>query len=485
MTEVKWGKTFLLAFILLALGSLVYWNEFERKPKIEKKELESKRLFSLGDGTVSKIVVVGKAGRFTLECENTAGCKPNDSSNWKISEPEALKGDSANIDSLLSSFAGLDYQERFDLSKDDAEKRKRLLSEYGLSSERIASSTTQRVSIKRTNGEETVAYFGELHPMNDAFFVSIAKIAQGKEAVRDENAVYVVPNYIKLTFERDLTYWRDKHLFSFASPDVDRFELHGLRGKSIGTKKDSTWTVNDLPGDFETVESLLNAALQISAKTFVTEKELKDAVKFLTLELQKGDEKPVVLSLYMRAEKKKDTGKLFAKVSNLASVFEVEFSLRERLDKAPKEFRRAKLITMMERFGAKKIEITSERTGPGPIVLENKDGRWTDATRNIEIDYQKIQGLLDKLSGSQIRDFDTKEIEPPKTGAMTLKIYDEQKNLKKEFVFWDSQNHSSYAIDRLAKRKESFKMDLSVREYLPTSNDFFIPKPTGALAPKK
>lgn len=475
MSEVKWGKTFFLALVLLGLGTLVYWNEYERKPREEKKELAAKRVFSVAAKAISKIEIVGKAGSFTFDCASSAGCKANDSSNWMISNPEKLKGDSANIDSALSSLAGLDYQDRFDLSKEDAEKKNRLLREYGLNEERLKDPSAKRIRMTATDGTTTTATFGEIHPMTDAFFVSLG----------DENTVYVVPNYIKLTFERDLTYWRDKHLFSFAPPDVEHFELHGVHGKSTGDKKDGVWTVNKLPGDFENIESLLNAALLSQAKAFVSERDLAGAAKFLTLALQKANEKPVTLTLYMKADRKKDAGKLYAHVSNREPIFEVEMSLKDRLDHAPKDFRQSKLITMMERFGAKKIEFSSERLGASPLILENKDGRWIDAGQKVDADYQKIQGLLDKLSGNQIRDFDSTNISLPKTGVTTLKIYDELKNLKKELVFWDAADHSFYARDQMAKRKESFKMDLSVREYLPTSSDFFIPRPTATPAPGK
>lgn len=475
MSEVKWGKTFLLALVLLGLGSLVYWNEFERKPKQEKKELAAKRLFSVASSTIAKIEIVGKNGPFNLECALPQGCKANDSSTWSISNPEKIKGDSSNIDSLLSSLAGIDYQDRFDLSKEDPEKRKRLLTEYGLSSDRLKDPNTKRIRMTASNGESMTAYFGETHPINDAFFVSLG----------DENTVYVVPNYIKLTFERDLTYWRDKHLFSIASPDIDHFELHGVLGKSVGDKKEGVWTVNGLPGDFETIDSLLNAALLTQAKAFVTEKELSQAAKFLTLELRKTNEKAITLNLYIKAEKKKDAGKLYARVSNLTPLFELEMSMKDRLDHAPKDFRQSKLMTMMERFASKRIEFSSKSIGSEPLVIENRDGRWIDSNHQTDADYQKVQGLLDKLSGNQIRDFDSKETDPPKSGVTTVRIYDELKVLKKEFLFWDTAQHDFYAADKMAKRKESFKMDLSVREYLPTSSDFFVPRPSATPKPQK
>src|SRR5688500_6292052 len=141
MSEVKWGRTAILALVLFILGSIVYWHEFKHKPSKEESEAQSKKLFQLKDAQISIITLSDGSRKFVFRCDDLASklCKPGSNPKWDLVEPVKAKADETNVNSLVSSLDQLTSSESISLKDETAEKKKSLLQEYGLSEEKRTS----------------------------------------------------------------------------------------------------------------------------------------------------------------------------------------------------------------------------------------------------------------------------------------------------------------------------------------------------------
>jgi hypothetical protein len=534
MTQVKWGKQLALAAILFVFGAVAFWKEYKQKPAEEAKEEQAKKLFPIKDTALKGVWLTDGVRTFSIVCSDFDKklCKPGDNSHWELESPSKLKADDANVNALLSSLSQVAISDTIDLKDETPEKRAALLKEYGLDPATRMAPTTRKVHI-RTGTTDTVVYFGVTHPIGDGIFAGIEKFPAGQEhsGKIDETKVVLVPSYFKSNLEHDLTYWRDKKLLTVGAHEIDSFTLDGTKAYVVGTRKDGQWQLRagqskaeDLSGDIENVDSLLTAAAYLSAKSFVSDskddpaakaalKGAKPVVK-LTLRKEKGTAKeqpePITLTFYQKGDAAKPAPKnpkdkkaapasgatkLYVTVSNLDPLFELEPYAKDRIDKELKELRLAKLITSMERFGAKRLEFSGEPIGSPALVLTNANGKWINDGDKADVDSEKVQNLLDKLSGNRIKDFlSGSSIPTGEDKGLTLAVGDEKTKAKRELVFWKAGD-KLYGRDLLAGRKEAFVLDTTMIPELPWDRAAFkkgapsavkapVPPPGSAAAGK-
>lgn len=518
MTHVNWTKQAILAGGLLVLGTAAYWLEYKHKPEQESKEEQNKKLFNLKDVQVKEVLIHDGIGHtFDIHCSDATStlCKPGENSKWELSQPLKLKADDANANALISTLNNLTFSETIDLKDETPEKRASLLKEYGLDATARALPGTRQIAVA-TPGGTTVLYLGQTHPIGDSIFGVAETVAAGQKPTGkvNEDKVYLVPTYFKTNFDHDLTYWRDKKLLTASAHEIESFELKDPKAQIQGTRKDGQWTLKtakegEFPGDIENIDNLLTAATFLTAKGFASDDkndakakaDLKGAKAIVTLTMQqeKGTNKeppaPIVLTLYQKGAAKPAakgakpgapaSNLLYATVSNLDPLYELEPNALDRLNKDVKDLRLAKLITSMERFTAKKITIEGKPLGNPPLVLLDKDGKWSIEGVAHPIANDKVQGLLDKLSGNRIQEFLIGSAIPSgENDGLNVKLADEKGQTKRELAFWKSGG-KLYARDLASKRKEAFLVDIAVQDALPWSRDFFDQKeaPPHASAP--
>jgi len=492
MKKVNWKVPFLLALSLFVLGSFAYWMEFQQKPKREEKEEQAKKLFLLKDTQVQSVNIVTGKKAYLLKCLDLEAklCKPGDNSKWEVAEPVKLRADDSNVNSLLSTLNNINASDTIGLKEESPEKRAALLKDYGL--DPLARADGRRIEVT-TGAGTALLYLGQTHPIGEAIFA-----LRGDPAQVDENSVYLIPNYFRTNFEKDLTHWRDKKLVNFAAQDVINFKLDGGKAKSIsGAKSDGKWSLNfkkeSYPGDTENIEALLNSLSFLAAKDFVAESKddktakaaLRGAKVDLKISVEKGEQaKPgetVVLTLYRKSGKTAD--RLFATVSNKDQLFELEINSKNRLDKDLKDLRLTKLITSMERFTAKRLEFSGTPIGSPPLVAVNTEGKWVSMPEKVELDSEKLQKMLDKLSGNRIKEFLTgRQIPAGEKDGLRVLIGDAMVEKKQQFVFWKNSG-KLYARDHGSQRPEAFLIDFAVQDDLPWNRDFFKPTPKPSPTP--
>lgn len=491
MSKVSWKGPLILAIILFVVSSAVYWLEFSYRPEKEEAEEKEKKPFVLDDRSIKSIRIQSGAGKngssFLFECQDVDKdlCKPGDNSRWKVIEPRKLSADDSNVNSLVSTLNNLTASERIDLKDESEEKKKDLLKQYGLSESKRTGSDAHRIEITFADGKTLTGYFGDKHPISGGRFTATAK---GSDL--NKNRVFVSPTHIETTFERNLTYWRDKKLFSVSTNQIKGFHLDGTKSDLQATKEDGKWILDpagkekDLPGDIENVDSLLTSATYLTAKDIPFEDKtssgartaLRKAKKVLSLELRLVKEKtgPVHLSLYKEGDG--TSAKVFATVSNLDPVYLLDSAAITQLDKSVKDLRLNKLITSMDRFSTQKIEIESAATNSeGTYSLKQENGEWKVARGTIEaFDPGKVQELLDKLASTRIRDFVSgAEAKASKEGHLIFVLYGEdEESPTRKLQFWRSKG-KLYGKDLNSGRNEAFLLEASLADALPWKKEHF------------
>jgi hypothetical protein len=497
MTHVNWTKQASLAAVLLVLGTTAYWLEYKHKPEKEGLEEQNKKIFSLKDLQVQDLILLDSSGHpLEVRCSDATSklCKPGDNSKWEIAQPLRLKADDSNVNALVSALNNLTVSETIDLKDETSEKRAALLKEYGLDAASLALPASKKIEVTTPKGT-TVLHLGYNHPIGDSIFglIETSNAGQKPTGKVDDTKVYLVPTYFKANFDHDLTYWRDKKLMTASAHEIESFKLTAAPKTNFsGERKDGQWTLKtakgeELPGDIENIDNLLTAATFLTAKTFVTDNKsdvtAKAALKgtrpalTLTLQQEKGSNKeapaPMILTLFQKpqAGAHKAAERLFATVSNLDPLFELESTSLPRLDKEIKDLRLTKLVTSMERFTAKRLEFSGKPLGKTSLVMTSKDGRWSIEGDKAEPSNAKIQALMDKLSGNRIQEFLTSAPAGESEG-ITVQLGDEKSNDTRKIVFWKNAD-KLYARDMHGKRKESFRVDPAIQSDLPWTRDFF------------
>ena len=499
MSQISWYRQLGLALLLFGLGSGAIWLEYKHKPAQEALEEQGKKIFQLSDHNkedlIQSIALISPQKRVILNCAEGASrtCKPGDNSKWEILDPLKAKADDSNVNSLVSSLNNLKSTESINLKEETPEKKAALLKEYGLDS--TSRKNTQQIRVKTAQGESTL-YLGLTHPIGESIFAIVEK------GNSNENSVYLIPTQFKSNLDHDLSHWRDKRLFSLSAQEIESFQIENPKGRFSAERKNGKWTLHaaqeELQGDIETVDSLLSTGVFLSAKSFLSDSKgdpkalstLKGTSKVASLSIQqsKGTSKETPAPLLLNLFQKKDKGPtqhLYATVSNLDPVFEIDPSSLDRLNKSAKELRLSKLITSMDRFAAKHLEFSGTPIGPTSLKLSEKEGKWILESNKKEASKEKVQELLDKLSGNRIKDFLKGTAVPSGSKeGLILTLEDEKSSSKRQFVFWKNGD-LLYAKDLLAPKEEAFLVDKVLKDALPWNSTFFNVEEKKLDQPKK
>jgi len=484
MLQVSWTRQAILAVLLFVFGMTAYWYEYRRTPEVESKKEQERKIFQLKETQVQSIRLAAPGRAFEMKCSDIDSklCKSGDNSKWEITDPAKLRGDDANINSLLSTLTNISSTETIDLAPETPEKRASLLKDYGLDAASRQADGLKSVRVRTATGEQ-VLYLGQAHPIGENIF---GLRGDGKTA--DENRVLMVPNYFKANLEKELTHWRNKKLLTVGSHEIVGLKIQGSKGALSAEKKDGRWTLWDqkkeeYPGDQDNIDTLLSALTFLSAKEFASEQKKDPKAKAalagakplvtLTFQKDKGSAKETPEPMTLTILKKAKPEKLFATVSNLDPLFELEANAAGKLDKEIKDLRLVKLITSMERFTIKRLELSGKGMGE-KLVFTNTDGKWTSPAK-VDVDGEKIQKFLDKLQGNRIKEFLAgPQIPSGEKEGVIIAIGDDKQPVQKQFVFWKKDN-SAYARDSLSKRKnEAFLIDNELKDGLPWERGAFL-----------
>ncbi len=454
MKQPSWKMPLILSTSLLVLGSFTYWLEFSHKPKKEKEDTATKKPLGLPSETtqiVSFKIKSSTKGLIEGKCDDLAQkkCSIDSNGNWSLTYPEVLKADNENVKSLLSAATSLIATETIDLSDETPEKRKKLLDDYGLSDTKRTDLATQFMELTLEDGKKLTLWFGIEYPLGDKTFA-----AASVNGNVNEKTIYLVTNYFKNNFDHDLTYFRDKALFSFDRGAIESFKAKTAGGSLVGLKKDGLWLINDLPADYDRIQTLITSIALLKAKGFPQDAPIHGLKPMVSYELKNKTE-TFHFDLFEKniKEKKVEHKTYYARSSERKEVVEVDNLILSQTNKKLNELRKGFLLSQAGQVSVTTVDLTGKHyTKPYHFTIGKGEPK-------------ELKNLMDSMVSSRIVDF-IPAIPAGKSGEITLSFGDQQNPEKYHYRFTRS-NKKIYAEDLNAKRKEAFLLSDSFNSALP------------------
>jgi hypothetical protein len=497
MKQPNWKTPLILSATLLVIGTFAYWLQYSHKPKKDKSDLQTKKPIALAsdDTQVALIKIKSTHGLIEIKCESLAEkkCSGGSLGKWVITNPPSPTGefyaaDASVVKEFLNTATTTVATEVIDLAEETVEKRKALLTDYGLSDEQRPSLNTLFVELivaddKGNQGKRHTAWYGVEHPIGDKTFV-----ASAVDGVVNDQVIFLISNHTKSShFSKSLRNFREKTLFTFDRQNITAFSAKVVaeqknNGKLIGKKENGAWTINGHPASFDHIETVLSAIANAKAVDFVDKKVIQGLKPAITYELQAG-EKKYSLAIYEKhiAEKKIGKEKLpaekhyYAQSSEKNELVEVESILRSNIDKTLVDLRNTILFTETEKVTASKFKIEARGYTASP-EFQYSGGKWAalDPSQNWEVTI--ASKLLDLLAMTRIKDF----VSPAPTGKELMKIsVGDEKNPTKFHYSIVEVKDKLYARNLNEKTNEAYLMEDSMKLALPKSeSEWKIKSPT-------
>ena len=230
MKQPNWKTPLVLSAALLGIGTFSYWLKYSHTPKKEKAETQTKKPLALPteDSQVAMVKIKSTRGLIEIKCDSLSvkKCSVTTLGKWTITNPAPKSGDPyvadpTELKNFLSGVTNAVATEVIELKDETPEKRKSLLSEYGLSDEKRTNVETQFIELiladdKGATGKRLTVWFGQEHPLGDKTFV-----ASATDGTVNDQTVFLLSNQFKNSnFGKTVTNFREKSIFTFDRKDV-------------------------------------------------------------------------------------------------------------------------------------------------------------------------------------------------------------------------------------------------------------------------
>ncbi len=388
-------KTTIILLIVAAIGiSYVFLYERKQLPHEEWERLQKKVLPDFNAKTIRKIELNNESGKVVLE--------KADDDFWHIVEPEKLRADNSEVNSILSEF---EFMNKVGSFKQEGDKPFDL-KDYGLDTPKI--SITMYTDIPAKPGKIQVT------GPKDKYTVFVGqKLAAGDNVyikLDQSNDVVVVPGSLLGKVEKNILDLRSKWVFTFDKEAVDNVQIKTADYNIVCNRKGNFWRlsepVNDL-ADLEKVKELLGKIknLQIERTDFITE-DSSDLVKYgldnprFTLTItEKGVPQSVIFGHSL-------DNKVYAKRTDEPTIFFLKDTILADLSKKPNDLRDKKLVRFesIGTYGINKLEIKAPTDS---ITIEKSlDLDWKIIKPiNIYADQDTVKNFIEKIKTLEIEDF--------------------------------------------------------------------------------
>lgn len=486
-TAQHWRLPLLLATLLFILSSAAFWFEFRRKPDSQRAAESSKKVFDLSQpGSAEKIRLMSSQKRaLTLTCldQSSGLCRAGTSARWQMTEPNTLKADDSNVQSLVSSLNNLIPKDSFSIQDEPPEQRPALLRQYGLDSSQR--SGAPQISVTDHSGRSRTLYLGEKHPMGETRFASVL------EGNAEPEQILLLAAEFGTEIEKPLSHWREKRFIPRVASDLSSVTLLEGGRRLVATRslsQSSTgWVIRtrsgaqeiEVPGDIENVDSWIAGITFLSAEGFLSEKKespegrkiLSGTRVLLKFELSSPDQKP--FHFEVREKRTTKERSLIAVAESLDPIFQLDQEADTRLSKKLSDLQLSKLLGSLDRFNTRRITLESESFGQKPIVLQSDSSgsRWTREGDSSELKASIASTLLEKLSGNRVIGFPKPEAVEPKS-ALRIELKGEKDELLRDLKFWKSGT-KLFAQDLKLKSERVLELDAALSKDLPWEPNFF------------
>lgn len=261
---VSLKTSLILAFVFMVIASFAFFDPWKERQQASKER--EARVFWLKDKKAESLKITYNGQTMQFACAEASGCALDSTSNWNLTAPVADRADPATVGGLLSSTENLNQNEKFELEEGGDPK------EFGL--------------------DAPVAQL-ELHIKGEAepYLLKVGKDSAVGPSVyiqtnREPKRAYLVPNYYTQMLKKDLFHWRNKRLFSSATPDlVAQLDWSGNKQHFTAQKKGSAWNFTapvEARANAMVVEGLVSTVIYATTKTIFSEtRDSSEAKKIL------------------------------------------------------------------------------------------------------------------------------------------------------------------------------------------------------------
>jgi len=374
---MRFKKTVIFGFILLALASYVYLFEMRGAQQREEAERASQEVVSFDTDEVEELKLVHD--------DETIHCVRDSGDVWRLVDPLATEGSADDIKRILSTVKDATIRRTV---ADSAER----LADYGLSRPQVT------VSVRHQGEQEWRSVtLGDRNPTGTYAY-----------AKRDgEPAVFLVSSSLLNSLDKSPDDLRFRKILDFDKEEVRTISLTHAKGSIVCSKVLDEWMVEKpvrTKADGDEVDTILRKLHDGEAETFVAE-DAEDEAQYgldrpeVTVELFVG-EKDNVKSL---AIGRREGGTYYARDASRDPVFTVDSSLVSLLMKEAADLR-DKSILAFEPYEVEQIRLLTEEMN----LLCQKDA--TSTWQIVEPiaargDESEIQDLLWALEGLEAEMF--------------------------------------------------------------------------------
>ena len=217
-----------LKITLAGVGGALIWGGLYLDQHLSEKEEVTKklehRLLNFETKDVLKVTLQNKFGQFVLQ-------RSNNSSDWKLIEPQGVKLDQDSVNNLLSAVQSANYEQNLDDGKKTAESVKKAdfvaAKDFGFEKPRI--SLTLEVAENKeseTKAGELKLWLGGDVGIGSGAGAGAAFSAISVYAVSSQrDGLMVIGSSLATSLEKDLKDLRSKLIGDFVVSDVKSFEL--------------------------------------------------------------------------------------------------------------------------------------------------------------------------------------------------------------------------------------------------------------------
>jgi hypothetical protein len=436
---MRFRNTLILGLVLVALGSYVYFVEFERAAKESKKET----LFDFDQNQVQAVTL--KYPDREIALEKVAG-------EWRLVRPVEALADESTTKNLIRAIAECEIKKRLDDVPKD-------LKPFGLDVPDVV------IHVKLESGELPEIRVGKTTPVGFSTYIQRA----------DDPKVLLASSAFHSGMEKQVRDLRDKQILRFDEADVRKIAVKGPDRDIFLVRAGDDWKIEQpraYPADASVVRSFLSSLRAVRATDFPDENPVDiqpyglDIPRLsVTLFVGKDEDRKEIL---IGKEAKED--KLYVKSSSRPTVYEVSDWVYRDLDKKLSDFRDKTVLA----FDKEAVTEVAVIPGDGEsFTLQRKDKTWHLSGAEEAVDPAKADQFLSdlhSLKGYEIAAEAPESIEPfglasPKL-TITLRAGENSIGTVKLGAYTSAEGEKSYAAMR-----EGEPTVFRLRDYLFTRLD--------------
>jgi len=387
-------KTTIILLIIAAIGiSYVFLYERKQLPHEEWERLQRKVLPDFRASMVKKIEVNNESGKIVME--KTAD------DYWYIVEPQRLRADNSEVNSILSEF---EYMDKIGSFKREGEKPFDL-TDYGLDTTKTSitmfttiPAQTDKIQVARPRDKYTV-FVGKKLAAGDNVYLKLD--------ASDE--VVVVPGTLYEKVNKNVLDLRSKWVFTFDKEAVESLQIKTNEHSIVCNRKGRFWRlvepISDL-ADLEKIKEIIGKlkTLQVEPGDFLPETtELAryglDNPRYTVTINEKGVSQSVLFGYSL-------DNKVYVKRTDEPTIFFLKDPILVDLSKKPNDLRDRKVVRFdaIGTYGINRLEVKS--LSESVTIEKSLDLDWK-ITKPIAIyaDQDTVKNFIEKMKTLEIADF--------------------------------------------------------------------------------